>query len=88
MEKSFKFSIIDNRTRPYWRTVSSMFVLVIGPILLGVFARSDALQWGGFVFGLLSLVGLAQRISGDVKAYTINEARALLDRLEREGGAA
>ena len=55
-------------------------VTIIG---VGILADSPAMQWSGFVF--LFLILFAAAISMAEKTLTIEEARAKLDELEREG---
>lgn len=69
------------------RMLGASVVLVFGPIAIGIAAGSSAMQWAGFIFGLLTLLAFAKKMTeGDAKvARSIAEARRFLDDLEKAG---
>ncbi|WEO73806.1 hypothetical protein [Agrobacterium vitis] len=82
-----KIYIADNRLHSALRVTASIFLLVIGPIAIGVLANSQALQWAGFIFGWLTFVGYAARLTRRYTSLSIAEARKRLDEMEKEGAA-
>ena len=62
------------------RDVSTVaaFIVLIG---IGILLDSSAMQWTGAVVAFISV---ATRANGRVRRLTISEARAELDRLERD----
>lgn len=86
MKDSIEITIVDGRgSWTAWvRNLAAMITLVFGPISLGIWAGSSAMQWAGFLFGIL-LFFVAMKIISDRatgKHKTIAEARAYLDKLE------
>ena len=60
-------------------TTFATIALVIG---LGSYLESSAMQWVGFVFVILSVVGRSVR-KGNKHRMTVKEARQRLDEIER-----
>lgn len=78
-----KIIINDLRTPKWFRVMLSVTAGFIVPIGIGIAVDSSAMQWTGFVFGILLMLGLA---AADVKKTTfktIAEAKAYLDTLEK-----
>lgn len=78
------FVIIDQRGpwTKFLRNVVSSFLLCVLPISLGVVVDSMAMQWVGFFWSALTVFGIAMSGLGEKRAYTIAEARAVLDQME------
>jgi hypothetical protein len=57
---------------------------IVLPIGLGVLVDSTAMQWVGFVFGLVLMIGVANQIRKENTVHSFDEARRLLDRMENE----
>lgn len=66
-----------------WATDASTFALVVGLIGIGWLLGSNAMQWLGALFAFLTILARAMT----ERVYTIAEARAELDRIERERSA-
>ncbi len=91
MEKKLRIIIIDGRITRYLLGTFQAGVLVLGPILIGIFADSSAMQWAGFVFGFLTFVAWAVNSGSSTSLSSIEDARRQLDALEkaeRKAGAA
>lgn len=60
------------------------FVLaVVLPVTVGIAADSPAMQWVGFVFGVIFMFGFASALKKTNTVHSFAEARALLDQMER-----
>jgi hypothetical protein len=57
---------------------------IVLPIGLGVLVDSDAMQWVGFVFGLAIMIGFTKQFNDQNTVHSFDEARRLLDRMEKE----
>jgi len=78
-----KIIINDLRTPKWFRMMISITAGFIVPIGIGVVVDSSAMQWTGFVFGILLMVGLAASESKKTTFKTVAEAKAYLDTLEK-----
>lgn len=87
MSERITITIIDARRNVrWWTTLFSIVVSVVGPVLLGVLLESTAMQWVGFIFGLLSIMGIVYRDTNRNSFKSIEAAKARLDELTREQG--
>lgn len=59
------------------------FVMVVSIIGIGVWLRSEAMQWVGAVMLMVTIIGKSIALRGKGR-LTIPEARARLDEIERE----
>lgn len=90
--KEVSIKIIDMRTPKWWRVFLTMTFSVFGPIALGMIAGSPAMQWAGFVVGVLIMLAAAVSFSKDDRSFDVSEidrAKAYLDSLSslsKEGG--
>lgn len=81
--KNITISIIDSRKfTSYLRKLISSCAYLFAPVALGVYLDSAAMQWIGFVMGLIMMSVWAY--NDPTKFTTIADARAYLDKLERE----
>lgn len=81
-------TIIDHRNMRrviWWRILASNIALVIAPIGVGIALDSAAMQWAGYIFGFLAMLGFVSRLTTTSKreGMTIQQARFHLDKLER-----
>jgi uncharacterized membrane protein len=67
--------------------IIALVVCVVGPIGIGIMTDSDAMQWAGFVFGLLFTIGIARAMTTDKRFTTVDDAKAYLDQLKANGEA-
>ena len=83
MSQSKMIILIDrthSRKHPWWRMALSLVLVVSLLFLPGVFVRSAAMQWAGFIaFNVIFLLGI---IKSSGARLTIDEARKRLDELE------
>lgn len=71
--------VIDSRVPAFLRRLISAVVSVGAPIGIGIAAHSSAMQWVGFMFGILFFVGLAAKEKHQFK--TKEDAKAFIDSL-------
>lgn len=67
------------------RRLISLMALVILPISIGIFNNSAAMSWIGFFFAILFTIAMGATLMKKSTTYSIQEARAYLDKIEREG---
>lgn len=68
-----------------WKRDSSTYVLALALFAPGYFSGSEAMTWVGAIIFFVAILGAAGRRT---KRLTIAQARAELDRIETEQGAA
>lgn len=71
------------RARIWLSRAASFVVMSILPITIGVVLNSPAMQWLGFVFSILAILGLVHRWNVDTTFNTTHEARLFLDKIDR-----
>jgi hypothetical protein len=77
---------IDLMTHPRFsvrRSATGLLLQTI-PISLGIWTGSAAMQWVGFVFSLVLVIGLAVSLQKRDQGLTIQQARQRLDEIEAE----
>lgn len=78
-------TINDQRSALMWLARSlSITACTLAPIVVGVIVDSPAMQWVGFLFGVLLVFAVSIRLHNEHTVHSIAEARAVLDRLENE----
>ncbi len=88
-KKNITITII-NKSRPIRAfQQGGMFVIsVVAPIALGAVLQSSAMQWAGFIFGMMFLLTMGINIIKKTSFTTVEEAKAHLDELKASGEAA
>lgn len=71
----------------FWRRLLTALLLAVVPIAAGIAADSAAMQWSGFVMGLLLFGSLAVKSANEHTFRTVDAAKAFLDQLKAEGRA-
>lgn len=66
------------------RTLLSMLFAVMLPVGIGIYAQSSAMQWVGFSFGVLAVLGWAV---GDAKRTTFETYDEAISFLQKEKSA-
>ncbi|QTG12387.1 hypothetical protein G6M86_03630 [Agrobacterium tumefaciens] len=78
--KPYRITITDLRKPVVWlRRLFALATLVFLPISIGVYVGSSAMQWAGFVFGILFAIAIANQ---DKSFATKQEAIAHIESLE------
>lgn len=72
-----------NYAKPSLFRVIFILGVQFGGILVGVLTNSAAMEWSGFVVGILALIGMAAAEVSKSSGLTFTEARARIDDLER-----
>jgi hypothetical protein len=76
--------ISDVRTMGrFYRTLTALTSIVVLPVGIGIVAASDAMQWAGFVGGMVILLAFAHSDNSRHTFKTTDEARAFLDKIDR-----
>lgn len=83
MTETKSIIIKDMRTPKWIRVLLSLTAGFIVPISIGIIVDSSAMQWTGFVFGILLMIGFAAVDGKRTTFKTIAEAKAYLDTLEQ-----
>lgn len=78
--------IVDRRLKRAVGRSLSISLLFIFPISVGVLVDSSAMQWAGFIFGILLLFTLLFRQKNEGTFTSFDEAQAYLAKL-KEGAA-
>jgi hypothetical protein len=84
MTSKHQIQIFANK--PFAKAIRGTFsalVLTATPILIGVWVGSAAMQWLGFIFGILLLLGMAFSNQSKNTFASTDEARAYLDKIDR-----
>lgn len=71
--------IRDMRTPKWIRGMVVLGFLVFFPIGLGIYAGSSAMQWAGFLLGVLATFAMAKQGTGEQTFNSPADARAYLD---------
>lgn len=73
-------------TKQKWNPMKTLraFIFIMALILPGVWLESQAMQWVGFIFLILTLLGYIVISSEKSSGLTIAEARQVLDELQKE----
>ena len=76
---------IEIKTNPKvsWMRVAAVTVSFMTPVGIGVVTDSAAMQWTGFIVGMLILVGMAVALVDQDKGLTIEQAQARIDEIKR-----
>jgi hypothetical protein len=84
-----KATTIDIITNPRFSLARFLrvFGFVFGGIAVGIWTGSAAMQWAGFILGLIFSVALAASEIKRDKSLTIADARKRLDEIEDEEAA-
>lgn len=64
-----------------WKRDTSTLVMFVSLIGIGVYLESPAMQWMGAIIGFITICSRSMRMIKDNR-MTIEQARALLDKLE------
>lgn len=83
-DNKIQITVTDMRLPAWCRGVATMTMIIFAPIAVGIFTASSAMQWAGFVMGILSLMAWAKNKNTDTRFTSITAARAYLDKLEGE----
>ncbi|KUL93449.1 hypothetical protein DK26_23295 [Bosea sp. WAO] len=71
---------------PSWATWVRRLVtgatLLMGPIAIGIVCDSAAMQWLGFIAGMVAICAVAKRTADHTTFETTDQARAYLDALD------
>jgi len=79
-ERRITITLIDGRKNIRWfATLFGIVFSVCGPIMLGVLLDSTAMQWVGFLFGMLCIVAIIYR---DSRSHTFDNVEAAKRRLD------
>jgi len=87
--KNITITIINkSRISRAFLTGANITMSFVLPVALGVILDSVAMQWVGFLFGILVMIGTVRHIQKDLTFSTVEQAKAYLDRLRADGEAA